>query len=73
MDFFKKILAWGKAQQQKPQTHVVIGIVGVIMIGVGVDNMLLGIGLGIALGVPAYVSKRKNNKIGKVDVNKSKK
>ena len=71
MDLFKKVRAWGKAQRQKPETRFVIGMVGGLLIGVGADNLILGIALAIALGVPGYVSG-KRNKDGEVDVNKSK-
>ena len=67
MDSFKKIRAWGKDLQQKPEARFVLGMVGGLMIGVGAENLLLGIGLAIALGVPGYVSGKKIQKDGDGD------
>ncbi len=63
MKFLKKIWAWEKAQMRKPETHLAIGMVGGMLIGVGMGNVGAGIALGVALGVPGYVTCKK--KVGK--------
>ncbi len=59
MNFLKKIWAWEKAMMKKPETHSAIGMIGGLLIGVGMDNIGVGVALGIALGVPVYVTGKK--------------
>ena len=62
MKLLKKIWALGKAQMKKPETHSALGMVGGILIGVGMDNVGVGVALGVALGVPVYVTGKKKEK-----------
>jgi hypothetical protein len=62
MNFIKKIWAGEKAQFQKPEIRLVIGMVGGFLIGVGTDNIGLGVALAIALGASGYASCKKKNK-----------
>jgi len=63
MELLKKIWAWEKAQCKKNETHVAIGMVGGLLIGISQDNYGLGIALALALGTGVYVvGKKKGNK-----------
>ena len=46
----------------KPETRLLIGVIGGILIGIGMDNIVVGIVLGVALGVPGYASCKKTKK-----------
>lgn len=59
MNFLKKVWAWEKRQMHKPETRLAIGIAAGMLIGIGMDNIGLGIALGVALGVPGYASCKK--------------
>lgn len=71
MNLIKKIWAGQKALLQKPEARLVIGMLGGFLIGVGVENLGLGIALAVALGVPGYASGKKNNADSDVDVDKN--
>lgn len=79
MKFLKKIIACEKAQLKNPETQLVIGMVLGLLIGIGMDNIGVGIALGVALGAPGYVSCKKkkddvvNSASSKVENTKSKK
>ncbi len=46
--------------KQNPEIMIMIGIVGGVLIGVGADNIGLGIALGVVFGITGYSSR--NNK-----------
>ena len=47
---------------KKPETRFLIGMIGGVLIGIGMDNIGVGIALGVALGVPGYASCKKKKK-----------
>lgn len=47
---------------KKPETMMIIGIVGGVLIGIGADNIGLGIALGLVLGISGYSSRTKKEK-----------
>ena len=59
MNFFKKSEDGGKIMSQNPEIMVMIGIVGGVLIGVGTDNIGLGIALGVVFGVTGYSTYKK--------------
>ena len=66
MKFIKKICAWEKAQMKNPETRLGIGMMVGLFFGIAMDNVGLGVALGIVFGASGYTTckKRKQKEIG---------
>ena len=62
MKFFNRAHASGKTQLQNPETRLGIGMMVGIFFGMAIDNVGLGIALGVVFGASAYTACKKKNK-----------
>ena len=62
MKFFKKAYTLAKIQLQDPEARLGIGMMVGIFFGIAIDNVGLGVALGIVFGASAYTASKKKNK-----------
>lgn len=61
MKFFNQARSSGKTQLQNPETRLGIAMMIGIFVGIAIDNVGLGVALGVVFGVSAYTACKKKN------------
>jgi len=61
MEFLKKFGVWEKKQMKNPETVLAVWVAIGLIIGVGMDNIGVGIAVGLPIGVAMSAAQRKKN------------